>query len=70
MIELAESMQNQYGHLLDKVIVNGDVALAFRELRAELEKMMEADVQWIPAEWICTSPTAARRSCSHLRSWI
>ncbi|KAG7227309.1 hypothetical protein INR49_000313, partial [Caranx melampygus] len=70
MIELAETMENQYGHLFDKVIVNGDVALAFRELRAELEKIMEAEVQWIPAEWICASPTAARRSCSHLRSWI
>uniref|UniRef100_A0A3B4WRY0 Membrane palmitoylated protein 7 n=1 Tax=Seriola lalandi dorsalis TaxID=1841481 RepID=A0A3B4WRY0_SERLL len=49
MIELAETMENQYGHLFDKVIVNGDVALAFRELKAELEKIEETEVQWIPS---------------------
>ncbi|XP_023277602.1 MAGUK p55 subfamily member 7-like [Seriola lalandi dorsalis] len=70
MIELAETMENQYGHLFDKVIVNGDVALAFRELKAELEKIEETEVQWIPAEWIRTSPTAARRSFGHLTGWI
>ncbi|XP_071348445.1 MAGUK p55 subfamily member 7-like isoform X2 [Trachinotus anak] len=70
MIDLAETMENQYGHLFDKVIVNGDIALAFRELKAELKKIEEAEVQWVPAEWFCTSPTAARRSCGHLTGWI
>uniref|UniRef100_A0A8P4JXJ2 MAGUK p55 subfamily member 7 n=1 Tax=Dicentrarchus labrax TaxID=13489 RepID=A0A8P4JXJ2_DICLA len=70
MIDLAETMERQCGHLFDKVIVNGDIAVAFRELKADLKKVEEAEVQWIPAEWICSSPTKARRSCGHLDSWI
>lgn len=70
MIDLAESMYSQYGHLFDKVIVNGDIATAFRELRADLEKIDEAEVHWVPTEWICSSPTNARRSCGHLTGWI
>ncbi|KAM3604016.1 uncharacterized protein V6R79_005236 [Siganus canaliculatus] len=70
MIELAETMESQCGHLFDKVIVNGDIASAFRELKADLEKVEEADVQWIPTEWFCPTPTKTRRSCGHLDSWI
>lgn len=70
MIDLAETMERQCGHLFDKVIVNGDIAVAFRELKADLEKVEQAEVQWIPAEWICSSPTKARRSCGHLGGWI
>ncbi|XP_074506582.1 MAGUK p55 subfamily member 7-like [Sebastes fasciatus] len=70
MISLAETMESQCGHLFDKVIVNGDIAVAFRELKADLEKVKEADVQWIPAEWMCSSPTKVRRSCGLLDSWI
>ncbi|XP_029380567.1 MAGUK p55 subfamily member 7-like [Echeneis naucrates] len=46
MIELADAMENQYGHLFDKVIVNGDIALAFRELKAELKKIEEAELNF------------------------
>ncbi|XP_047188149.1 MAGUK p55 subfamily member 7-like isoform X2 [Scophthalmus maximus] len=70
MIHLAETMENQYGHLFDKVIVNGDVAGAFRELKADLEKTEAAEVQWLPAEWNCSPPTTGRRSTGHLIDWI
>lgn len=71
MITLAETMEKQYGHLIDKVIVNGDIVVAFRELKADLEKVQKAEVHWVPAEWNCSSsPTKARKSCSHLDSWI
>lgn len=70
MIDSAETMERQCGHLFDKVIVNGDVAAAFRDLRADLERVEEAEVQWIPTEWIRSSPTKARRSCGHLDGWI
>ena len=70
MINVAETMESQFGHLFDKVIVNGDIAVAFQELKEDLEKLEEADVQWVPAEWICSSPARARRSCGHLDSWI
>ncbi|XP_031721239.1 MAGUK p55 subfamily member 7-like [Anarrhichthys ocellatus] len=70
MINLAETIESQCGHLFDKVIVNGDIAVAFRELKVDLEKMEEVEVQWIPAKWICSSPTNAWRSCGHLEGWI
>uniref|UniRef100_A0A8C5GND7 Membrane protein, palmitoylated 7b (MAGUK p55 subfamily member 7) n=1 Tax=Gouania willdenowi TaxID=441366 RepID=A0A8C5GND7_GOUWI len=70
MMDMAETMESHYGHLFDKVIVNGDIATALRELKADLKKLEEADVQWFPAEWFCSSPTTAQRSCSHLSGWI
>ncbi|XP_042284286.1 MAGUK p55 subfamily member 7-like isoform X1 [Thunnus maccoyii] len=70
MLDSAETMENHYGHLFDKVIVNGDIAMAFRELKADLKRIEEAEVQWIPTEWVCSSPTKARRSCGHLSGWI
>ncbi|XP_077581233.1 uncharacterized protein LOC144202121 [Stigmatopora nigra] len=57
MIYSAESMEAQHGHMFDKVIVNGDVAVAFRELKADLQQLEEAHVRWIPADWLCPSPT-------------
>uniref|UniRef100_A0A8C2X7S3 Membrane palmitoylated protein 7 n=1 Tax=Cyclopterus lumpus TaxID=8103 RepID=A0A8C2X7S3_CYCLU len=48
MINLAETIESQCGHLFDKVIVNGDMAEVLRELKVDLEKVEEADVQWIP----------------------
>lgn len=70
MIDSAETMENQYGHLFDKEVVNGDIAVALRELKADLQKIQEEDIQWIPAEWICSSPTRERRSCGHLAGWM
>ncbi|XP_041848211.1 MAGUK p55 subfamily member 7-like [Melanotaenia boesemani] len=71
MIDLAEIMESQYGHLFDKVIVNGDIALAFRELKADLEKIQEAEVQWVPPEWICTTSTKQRRlNCDRVFSLV
>uniref|UniRef100_A0A8C5GMW3 Membrane protein, palmitoylated 7b (MAGUK p55 subfamily member 7) n=1 Tax=Gouania willdenowi TaxID=441366 RepID=A0A8C5GMW3_GOUWI len=55
MMDMAETMESHYGHLFDKVIVNGDIATALRELKADLKKLEEADVQWFPAEWFCSS---------------
>lgn len=73
MIDLAETMENQCGHMFDKVVVNGDIAVAFRELKADLERLEHEEVQWIPAEWAGSSSAAAaaaRRSCGHLGGWI
>ncbi|XP_061151428.1 MAGUK p55 subfamily member 7-like [Syngnathus typhle] len=70
MIHSAETMEAQYGHMFDKVMVNGDITLAFRELKADLQRLQEEEVCWIPAEWLCFSPTTARRSCGLLAGWI
>ncbi|XP_068456387.1 MAGUK p55 subfamily member 7-like [Clinocottus analis] len=70
MINSAETIESQCGHLFDKVIVNGDIAVAFGELKVDLGKVEEAEVQWIPAKWICSSPTKAQRGCDDLDGWI
>lgn len=70
MIDLAETMENQYGHMFDKVVVNGDVAVAFGELKSDLQRLEQAEIRWIPAKWASSSPAAARRSCGHLGGWI
>lgn len=70
MIDLAETMENQCGHLFDRVIVNGDVTAASGELKADLRRADRAEVQWIPVEWACASPTNARSSCGQLGGWI
>ncbi|XP_036375435.1 MAGUK p55 subfamily member 7-like [Megalops cyprinoides] len=50
MIVSAQVMETQYGHLFDRVIVNDDLATAFRELRSALEKV-ESETQWVPRHW-------------------
>uniref|UniRef100_A0A9J8BHY2 Membrane protein, palmitoylated 7b (MAGUK p55 subfamily member 7) n=1 Tax=Cyprinus carpio carpio TaxID=630221 RepID=A0A9J8BHY2_CYPCA len=50
MITSAQAMENKYGHLFEKVIINDDLAMAFTELRDELTKI-ETDTHWIPNTW-------------------
>ncbi|CAL8344001.1 unnamed protein product [Merluccius merluccius] len=70
MIGLADAMEAEHGHMFDKVVVNGDVTTAFRELRVALETASGPDLQWIPAEWIQTSPAKARGSRDHFDCWV
>ncbi|XP_051910953.1 MAGUK p55 subfamily member 7 isoform X1 [Hippocampus zosterae] len=50
MLATARTMENQYGHLFEKVIVNDNLSEAFGELRAALKKV-ELDTQWVPVSW-------------------
>uniref|UniRef100_A0A672K3F0 Membrane protein, palmitoylated 7b (MAGUK p55 subfamily member 7) n=1 Tax=Sinocyclocheilus grahami TaxID=75366 RepID=A0A672K3F0_SINGR len=50
MISAAQMMENQYGHLFEKVIVNDDLTIAFNELKQTLRKV-ETDTQWVPVSW-------------------
>ncbi|XP_067309489.1 MAGUK p55 subfamily member 7 [Pseudorasbora parva] len=50
MITSAQAMENKYGHLFEKVIINDDLAMAFTELRDELTKI-ETESHWIPNTW-------------------
>uniref|UniRef100_A0A3Q2Z463 MAGUK p55 scaffold protein 7a n=1 Tax=Hippocampus comes TaxID=109280 RepID=A0A3Q2Z463_HIPCM len=50
MLATAQTMENQYGHLFEKVIVNDNLSEAFGELRAALKKV-ELDTQWVPVSW-------------------
>ncbi|KAI4892467.1 hypothetical protein NFI96_012565 [Prochilodus magdalenae] len=50
MINAAQLMENQYGHLFEKVIVNDDLAAAFSELKLALKKL-ETETHWVPVSW-------------------
>ncbi|XP_068604311.1 LOW QUALITY PROTEIN: MAGUK p55 subfamily member 7 [Brachionichthys hirsutus] len=50
MVRSAQAMENQYGHLFEKVIVNDDLSTAFGELRLALRKV-EMETHWVPVSW-------------------
>uniref|UniRef100_A0A673NQX9 MAGUK p55 subfamily member 7-like n=1 Tax=Sinocyclocheilus rhinocerous TaxID=307959 RepID=A0A673NQX9_9TELE len=50
MISTAHMMENQYGHLFEKVIVNDDLTIAFNELKQALRKV-ETEAHWVPVSW-------------------
>ncbi|XP_052427594.1 MAGUK p55 subfamily member 7 isoform X3 [Carassius gibelio] len=50
MISSAQMMENQYGHLFEKVIVNDDLTVAFNELKQALRKV-ETEAHWVPVSW-------------------
>uniref|UniRef100_A0A8D1DIV9 MAGUK p55 scaffold protein 7 n=1 Tax=Sus scrofa TaxID=9823 RepID=A0A8D1DIV9_PIG len=51
MIKSAQIMENQYGHLFDKIIVNDDLTVAFNELKMTFDKL-ETDTHWVPVSWL------------------
>ncbi|XP_026148042.1 MAGUK p55 subfamily member 7 isoform X2 [Mastacembelus armatus] len=50
MVSTAETMETQYGHLFEKILVNDDLSEAFAELRLALKKV-ETETQWVPVSW-------------------
>lgn len=50
MISASQMMENQYGHLFEKVIVNDDLTVAFSELKRALKKV-ETEAHWVPISW-------------------
>ncbi|XP_050980526.1 MAGUK p55 subfamily member 3 isoform X1 [Labeo rohita] len=51
MRQSAEQMDQQYGHLVDRVLVKEDSASACVELRNILERL-EREPQWVPVNWV------------------
>ncbi|XP_056326189.1 MAGUK p55 subfamily member 3 isoform X2 [Danio aesculapii] len=47
----AEQMDQQYGHLVDRVLIKEDSASACVELRLILERL-EREPQWVPVSWV------------------
>ncbi|XP_069368652.1 MAGUK p55 subfamily member 7 isoform X3 [Paralichthys olivaceus] len=50
MVNSAQSLELQHGHLFEKVIVNDDLSAAFGELRSALKKV-EMETHWVPVSW-------------------
>lgn len=50
MVNTAQVMEMQYGHLFEKVIVNDDLSTAFSELRSAVKKV-ETETHWVPVSW-------------------
>ncbi|XP_078080596.1 MAGUK p55 subfamily member 3-like [Mustelus asterias] len=51
MVQSAANIEQQYGHLIDKVLVKGDLQTACSELKMILESI-ERDSFWVPANWV------------------
>ncbi|PWA22476.1 hypothetical protein CCH79_00015381 [Gambusia affinis] len=50
MLNTAEMMESQYGHLFETVIVNDDLTTAFSELQSAL-KRVETETHFVPVSW-------------------
>ncbi|KAI4894117.1 hypothetical protein NFI96_021693 [Prochilodus magdalenae] len=53
MRQSAQQIEQQYGHLVDRVLIKEDSASACAELRGVLERL-EREVFWVPISWIRT----------------
>lgn len=53
MRQSAVQIDQQYGHLVDRVLIKEDSASACAELRAILERL-ERESFWVPISWVRT----------------
>ncbi|XP_072927700.1 MAGUK p55 subfamily member 3-like isoform X3 [Hemitrygon akajei] len=51
MTQSAAHIEEKYGHLIDKVLVKGDLQTACNELKVILENI-EREPTWVPASWV------------------
>ncbi|XP_038634580.1 MAGUK p55 subfamily member 3 isoform X2 [Scyliorhinus canicula] len=51
MVQSAAYIEQQYSHLIDKVLVKGDLQTACSELKTILDSI-ERDSFWVPANWV------------------
>ncbi|KAJ8395029.1 hypothetical protein AAFF_G00039800 [Aldrovandia affinis] len=51
MVNSAQTMESQYGHLFEKVVVNDDLTAAFSEIKMALKKV-ETETDWVPISWM------------------
>lgn len=51
MINAAQEMEDKYGYLFERIIINDDLAMVFTEIRAGLKKL-EKERNWIPKMWV------------------
>lgn len=53
MRQSAIQMDQQYGHLVDRVLIKEDSTSACAELRGILERL-EREAFWVPLSWVRT----------------
>lgn len=51
MIKSSARIEFLYDHLFDENIVNGDLAVAFTQLLAAVNRV-ETEPLWVPASWV------------------
>lgn len=51
MVASATFIEQQYGHLVDAVLVKDDLQGAHSQLRALLERLSK-DTYWVPVSWV------------------
>ena len=56
MVNSAAFIEEQYGHLIDSVLVKEDLPSACNQLKAILEKL-STDSFWVPISWVRVQST-------------
>lgn len=51
MRQSAQQIEQEYGHLVDRVLIKEDTASACAELRIILERL-EREAFWLPVSWV------------------
>lgn len=51
MRQSAQQIEQEYGHLVDRVLIKEDTASACAELRVILERL-EREAFWLPVSWV------------------
>lgn len=50
MIKAGETLEKEYGHYFDEIIVNDDLQVAYFELNNTIERVTSEPL-WVPADW-------------------
>uniref|UniRef100_A0A4W3HX65 MAGUK p55 scaffold protein 3 n=1 Tax=Callorhinchus milii TaxID=7868 RepID=A0A4W3HX65_CALMI len=51
MIQTAEDIEHRYGHLIDRILVKGELQTACNELKHTLDNI-EKETLWVPVSWV------------------
>uniref|UniRef100_V9KJS0 Membrane protein, palmitoylated 3 (MAGUK p55 subfamily member 3) n=1 Tax=Callorhinchus milii TaxID=7868 RepID=V9KJS0_CALMI len=51
MIQMAEDIEHRYGHLIDRILVKGELQTACNELKHTLDNI-EKETLWVPVSWV------------------
>lgn len=50
-IEKGRQMEDEFGHLFDRVVINSDLERSFQQLISEINRL-EVEPQWVPIQWL------------------
>ncbi|XP_076128242.1 MAGUK p55 subfamily member 5b isoform X1 [Alosa pseudoharengus] len=52
VVDQAQEMEQNFGHLFDAVVINDDQDRAYQDLKRLIDKL-DVEPQWVPSSWLC-----------------